>query len=30
MYIEVEPGLIAMHTEPEDITMGSASVAILL
>lgn len=28
MYVEVEPGLIAVHTHPEDI-MWSASIAIL-
>ncbi len=31
MYIEVEPaGLIAVHTQPEDITMWSASIVIFL
>lgn len=29
MYIEVEPGLIAVHTQPEDIAMWSASIAAL-
>lgn len=28
MYIEVEPGLIAIHTQPEDITMWTATIAI--
>lgn len=26
MYIEVEPGLIAVHTQPEDITNGYTSI----
>lgn len=30
MYIEVEPGLIAVHTQPEDISMWSATIASLL
>lgn len=30
MYIEVELGLIAVHTQPEDITMWSASIVLPL
>ena len=29
MYIEVEPGLIAVRTQPEDMTVWSASIAVL-